>query len=449
MRCYFFTAYLSLCVVLATASPTFAGSCFTAACHKAIADLKNLHQPVKEEECLACHIQRTPTHPILGGGKSFELTAKGSKLCEQCHAAMGQKKVVHGPVKDGNCLSCHKPHGANGPFLLDVEEDQTALCLGCHDKARFKANFMHGPVAAGACTKCHNPHESSEKSLLSGNIRDMCLKCHEDFAKAMEGAPIIHPPVKDDPCTACHNPHGSAFAHVLNKKMPDLCLECHDAVDKKLKGVKTSHKPIQQEGSCGNCHSPHFSKAKGLLPYDEQIVCLGCHGNDGLGKPPLSNIRKELDGKKDLHEPVKKGQCGKCHDPHGSEFAKILRGPYPADFYAPYKDGAYDFCLSCHDKDLLRFPETTIYTKFRNGKQNLHYVHVVNKRKGRTCRACHEPHAGNGQKLVGKEGPHFGDWKIPSRFLIAPAGGSCAPGCHRKFSYDRENPVDYNLDDKK
>ena len=63
--------------------------------------------------------------------------------------------------------------------------------------------------------------------------------------------------------------------------------------------------------------------------------------------------------------------------------------------------------------------------------------------KGRTCRVCHEPHASDGEKLISKEGTQFGDWKIPMNFKITSTGGSCAPGCHRSFKYDRDKPEVY------
>jgi hypothetical protein len=70
---------------------------------------------------------------------------------------------------------------------------------------------------------------------------------------------------------------------------------------------------------------------------------------------------------------------------------------------------------------------------------------VVNSRKSRSCRVCHQPHASNGEKLIDKEVMKFGVWTIPVNLTIAPTGGSCAPGCHQAFSYDREKPVVYKL----
>ncbi|QEM66772.1 cytochrome C [Geobacter sp. FeAm09] len=421
-------------------------SCKTAECHTSIGGTQNMHEPIKEGDCSGCHKQTNQLHPIKGA-KSFALTAQGAALCYQCHDTFGKKKDVHPPVKDGECAYCHKPHGGAGRFLLEGGDDQTALCMGCHDAADFKKKVRHGPVAVGSCSRCHNPHESDEKKLLRGPVWESCLKCHADFLKTLQDSPFIHPPVKKGPCTSCHTPHSSENGQLLKKKMPDICISCHPGVEKKLK-LKLVHKPLKEAGGCGNCHSSHFSKAKGLLSGDDRSVCLGCHDTDKLGKPPLRNIKKEIEGKKYLHGPLELGECRACHDPHGSDNFRLLKGSYPTDLYVAYKEGLYGVCLSCHEKNLLRFPETTIYTKFRNGNRNLHYVHVVN-RKGRTCRVCHEPHASTGEKLISKEGVQFGDWKIPINFKLTATGGSCSPGCHRPFTYDREKPQNYQAEDKK
>ncbi len=438
----FFIFLLAFGLLLSSPVESPADSCLTANCHVAIGNLTLRHQPVVDGDCLACHVQTAAEHPGKDG-KSFGLVEKGAALCYQCHDAMGKKKVVHSPVKDGDCTACHNPHGAANRYLLDVGEDQSELCFGCHDSASFKQKSVHGPVALGACTQCHSPHESVEKSLLKGKIRELCLKCHQDFAEQMKVAPVVHPPVKKGVCTDCHNPHASGFEFMLKKKMPDLCFDCHAAVGKKLKDVKVRHQPLDQAGSCGNCHSTHFSQAKGLLPVEEKSLCLGCHGNEKVGTPPLKNIKKQLEGKKNLHGPLQEGRCVPCHDPHGSDNFRLLTGAYPENLYAPYQEGTYGFCLKCHDKNLLRFEETSLYTAFRNGKRNLHFVHVVDSRKGRTCRLCHEPHASNGPKLTSEQGSPFGDWKVPVGFKPTGTGGSCSPGCHRPFSYDRENQVIY------
>jgi len=50
--------------------------------------------------------------------------------------------------------------------------------------------------------------------------------------------------------------------------------------------------------------------------------------------------------------------------------------------------------------DLALARSTLTATGFRDGDVNLHYVHVNREKKGRSCRACHDIHAGNDNKLM-------------------------------------------------
>ncbi|MBT9536511.1 MAG: cytochrome C, partial [Nitrospirae bacterium] len=72
--------------------------------------------------------------------------------------------------------------------------------------------------------------------------------------------------------------------------------------------------------------------------------------------------------------------------------------------------------------------------------KNLHFVHVNKTIKGRTCRACHDVHATNNPKHI-RDAVPFGAWGLPVGFQKASNGGSCQPGCHQKFEYNRIKPV--------
>ena len=263
----------------------------TGECHSALSKPAYPHAPVADD-CLSCHIAVSEAHP-QAGQKTFKLTADGAQLCFQCHAPFAGKRP-HAPVKDGDCLSCHQVHGAANPYLLEVGEDLTELCFGCHDDADFRREFRHGPAAAGACTGCHDPHAADDRKLLRKPGRAACLECHADFAAQMQAATVIHEPVRESPCTECHDPHAAAARYVLKKKMPDLCLSCHEDFGDRLAAVKVRHAPVEDEGSCSNCHSTHFSNVPNLLPAEEQDMCFGCHASDKLGNPPLKNIKKEI-----------------------------------------------------------------------------------------------------------------------------------------------------------
>ena len=97
----------------------------------------------------------------------------------------------------------------------------------------------------------------------------------------------------------------------------------------------------------------------------------------------------------------------------------------------------------CHDKQLVTLKNTAGLTGFRNGDMNLHYLHVNKVDRGRTCRACHDTHAGPHEFHVRDKVP-YGSWEMPINFKKTEAGGSCAPGCHKPFTYDREKPLNYD-----
>jgi len=435
--------WLALIFLIAGVFHVQAESCITASCHPSLSEITELHFEGWDEECTSCHEQKKDQHPVPEGD-SFALMAEGSELCGQCHEFEFHKKVVHMPVADGECTTCHQPHGYTSETTIKGDGLRN-LCLMCHDGFEPEEEHIHGPVAVGACLACHDPHQSDQPFRLHKPQTELCLSCHESFAAGLNTAPVVHPPVMYESCTSCHKPHQSSHMFLLKERMPDLCVTCHEEVGDAARRSKNKHRALQGEKGCGQCHSTHYSQNKGLLPTNQKDLCLECHGQDRKKNPEgLAGLDGDLSGNEAVHGPIRDGECSSCHNPHGSDYGNLLTDNYPEAFYAPYKEGAYDFCLKCHDKNLLRFEETSIYTKFRNGKQNLHYKHVVNSRKGRTCRACHDPHVSKLPALINEKGASFGDWAIPTRYEKTETGGSCTPGCHRTYQYDRKQPVDYS-----
>lgn len=438
VHCVLIIYMTGIVLLFGTAVSVSAQTCSTSECHTEIKNAVIIHSPVEEDECLSCHEQRNAEHPSEKGGFDFVLTASGSQLCNQCHDPIEKGKSVHAPVAEGECLACHLAHGSSVPSLLKGSENQKTLCFECHDSAPFELQYVHGPVDSGACTYCHSPHRSGRKSLLREALQDVCLGCHVDFSEGFLEAKFVHSAVKKKSCVSCHNAHSSSVPRLLIKEGQELCFECHKEVERKYKMSSSKHEPLYNENRCGNCHLVHFSEKEKLLVKEEMPLCLKCHGHDYSNKPEsLRNIKQELKDRKYQHGPVAEEQCSPCHDPHGSSFSKLTKGPYPAGFYASYRSGIYDFCFECHDDVMLRDRENSKATDFRNGSQNLHYLHVAREFKGRTCHSCHATHASSGAKLITDEGVPFGDWEIPVRFVMTETGGSCTPGCHRRMDYDR------------
>jgi len=417
------------CLILVQASAVshaFTLDSCAISCHSALTKLNLTHKPVVQVKCLECHKQ-VGNHPL--GKKSMALVEPMPNLCFRCHKPFPQKKIVHSPVKKGTCTACHNAHGAPGRFLIDADNGQTRFCTGCHNAKLFSQKYVHPPVAEGKCTACHDPHQADFKSLLRDGVPKLCLDCHTEVMKKLGNAAVVHPPVKEGKCTGCHDPHSSPVRYLLKGTPEQFCTSCHKEIGKKVASSKVRHSPLDKAESCLACHSGHTSPVKSLLPVEGKDFCLRCH----------LKIAASLEGKKMVHGPIQRGKCTPCHDPHGSPYMKLLKGEYPEQLYVPFEKGktTYNFCLKCHEKYLLSFPETTFYTKFRNGKENLHFFHVTNKKKGRTCRLCHEPHSSNGDHLLRVTGAEFGAWNIPLGFVPTPSGGTCSPGCHGTYSYDR------------
>ncbi|MCF6307580.1 MAG: cytochrome c3 family protein [Flavobacteriaceae bacterium] len=315
------------------------------------------------------------------------------KTCVDCHSRTVKNKIVHGPTAT-DCLICHIPNGKKHP--VEDEEGFTllyegaALCYSCHEEARdvyLEVKYIHDPVKKGDCMECHEVHSSNDSNLI--------------FAKS-----------------------------------PDLCYFCHDELESFIKKSKIVHTPATKEGGCVNCHSPHSSSIKKILLKNEKALCLECHNETiKVDKREISNIEKLIRESEFKHEALDDG-CTVCHNPHASENLYLLNVPYPTKNYAEGTEENYDLCFGCHDADLLLLEKTKYATEFRNGEQNLHYIHI-NKKKGRTCVNCHSIHGSSRDHLV-PETVKFGSWDMPLKYIATEQGGTCLSGCHKEQSYSRE-----------
>lgn len=189
---------------------------------------------------------------------------------------------------------------------------------------------------------------------------------------------------------------------------------------------------------CEKCHVQTDAKAhKYRMVAESPALCLACH--DGL-----ANVLKDRAAYPYRHYPVDEGSCVDCHNPHASNHRNLLMERYVTDLYTPYSEGEnFALCFECHDSELLEEPQTE-ETLFRNGKQNLHYLHVNKEKKGRSCAVCHLVHGGAQPRLIRSTVP-FRDWSVNIKFIPTEHGGYCGPACHSAKRYDRVVPVDWNV----
>ncbi|MCK5003497.1 MAG: cytochrome C [Candidatus Aminicenantes bacterium] len=399
-------------------------SCITTKCHKDFKAFKSLHAPV-EEDCTNCH-EQVEKHKFKFDDRE--------NLCIQCHDDKKEGKVVHEAVGSGSCTDCHDPHGNKYSSLLK-EDRIDKVCFECHDQDEMVKKFIHGPMESGECTMCHDAHTSANAKLLKSPQGKLCTECHEDKDISKMGK-NVHAPMEEG-CSECHNPHSSEFEHQLKTEQGKVCAECHDDIVEKSLKAKVQHKPLNEGRKCGNCHDPHGTGMAKLLKTDLMNVCLNCHKkpleNSPHGKYNIADVLKK---NKFKHGPVEDGECGSCHNAHGSDHFRLLINTYPEKMYTKYDKKSYLLCFECHDDSIARTAKTVALTDFRDDDKNLHFVHV-NKEKGRTCRFCHEVHASNSPKQI-REKVKFGKWELPIGFKKTSTGGSCAPGCHKPYTYSRK-----------
>jgi predicted CXXCH cytochrome family protein len=311
-----------------------------------------------DDGCSGCHSEE---------GGAWKTTAEVPGTCHDCHDDAKAKKPasIHSPVDDGDCLSCHSVHfSPNGKLLL---KPMPELCWECHDdvtvgKSKEEWKAPHAALDDG-CPACHFPHASPVGKLLKTKAPDLCTGCHDDVAKGKDGKAWAkpHDPVGSGDCTACHKAHGSDTPKILSAPLPVLCNDCHD--DVRMGGGKkpwpAPHSPVD-DGDCGGCHNVHGSAVKALLKAKVPALCSECHDDVTVGR----NGQKMAI----LHAPVEEGDCSGCHAIHGAEAAKILKRPAPA------------LCRECHDDPGADTNGQEWGTTHKPVAQG-------------ACNACHSPHA--------------------------------------------------------
>lgn len=415
------------------ADPTERSSCVKE-CHQDVISHKVMHR-VSLTKCDACHIQGNPKQ------HKFYLIVPKEQLCARCHV-VPHEGTTHTPVRQGRCMECHDPHGSDRPRFLRADPKRE-LCVQCHTQDFSASKFVHGPVAVGACIVCHRPHSSPEPALLATNARSLCLTCHAEVQAKAQQDGHTHGAIQQG-CTPCHNPHASDHKYQLRAEAPELCMKCHaEHFDQVTAGAAVVHGAIRAPGGCTGCHEPHSSRLASLQRGSQPGICLSCHDRalttqDGK---TLTNMSALLEENPDHHGPIRQGNCTACHESHASVNFRLLREPYPADFYASFDISRFKLCFTCHIPDMVLSTSGEGLTEFRDGDRNLHYVHV-NRAKGRTCRSCHEVHASKRPAHIREAVPFgSGDWMLPLNYEKTADGGSCMPGCHEPRRYSRVQPA--------
>jgi len=413
--------------------------CVTAECHPGIKQRPELHGPVLVNACDACHTLKD------AAAHAFDQARDRKDSCTICHAPdSAPGEFSHSPYTQGECVSCHDPHGSAGRQMLRGERYADA-CASCHKDVTGAHDRVHGPASVGACGACHQPHHSKYPRLLNQQGRDLCLKCHVRIGMELDTRQVVHAPMAGD-CGVCHAPHATDFNAILVEDPVSLCTRCHQDIAHTVSTATTQHAAVTTKRACSNCHAPHASDHAALLKAEPAQICFECH-NQPIKMPDgttLVNMKKVIESGKSLHGAVTQRGCVECHEIHGGGHRRLLNNEFPSDLYYPFSDTAYALCFACHDRAIVLEAQTGGATGFRNGTENLHFVHVSKDKKGRSCRVCHDSHAANRDNHI-RDDVAFGTggWKLPIKYERMPEGGKCGGACHAPFEYNRITPVNY------
>jgi predicted CXXCH cytochrome family protein len=299
----------------------------------------------------------------------------------------------------------------------------------------------HAPFESGDCELCHAKNDPKQPGEVANKGTSLCLGCHEEFNEVLK-RPNTHHPARTA-CIKCHNPHNAMFPKLLLQETRVMCTGCHKDIGETMSNSTVPHKALSAGAQCTNCHNPHGSQVEMLLhqlPFD---LCVNCHKVDTMadakGKK-LQNMKAWLDNNPNWHGPVAKKDCVACHQPHGGNNFRLLEKEYPKEFYATYSAENYALCFSCHNEKAFSSESTSTLTGFRNGVKNLHFVHLQQAGRGRTCRACHEVHASE-QKHHIRDGVPYGSggWVLKLNYEQTATGGSCAKTCHQQKTYSNRS----------
>lgn len=257
-------------------------------------------------------------------------------------------------------------------------------CLACHNaQEKFKgtvhaSGFLHkkGIDMDKSCETCHGP--GSAHAAASGDrknpgfasinnmkgsasaVNESCLKCHDDAAQSHWNGSVHE--ARGLSCLSCHSVHTAKAEKQLLKQASaeETCYQCHK--DVKAHMSRSSHHPVKEgKMSCSDCHQPHGTEgAKLLTGGSVNETCFKCHAEKR--GPMLFE-----------HRPVSE-DCSVCHVPHGSNHGKLLAQKTPF------------LCQSCHSNS--RHPGT-IYAANPATAGSNNYETLSNRAVYRNCLNCH------------------------------------------------------------
>lgn len=301
---------------------------------------------LKNEDCLACHSDKTLTNGE--NGKTVSLYVDGSKLSHSIHGSMftcvdchkDVKGLGHStPPKKISCADCHSDAQTAYEHSLHAKPTKTgvpaATCQDCHGDAHqiVGADDPKSPVAhaniPATCGKCHG-----QKFLMESN--GVSAQPFVSYQESIHGRAIAKGSTKAAVCTDCHGSHeilaaNDAKSPIAKFNVPATCGKCHTQIQQAF--IQSIHGQGIARGNslapaCTDCHGIHsiLSHKDPNSPVAEQNVsrdtCARCHEGVRLSKEfglPGNRVSSYMDSYHGLATQggsVVAANCSSCHGVH-------------------------------------------------------------------------------------------------------------------------------------
>jgi predicted CXXCH cytochrome family protein len=200
-----------------------------------------------------------------------------------------QQYIFHTAENEKDCEACHNLDPGLGD--LNPVRPEDSPCYSCHKNKMVSAN-LHVPSKKWECLQCHEMKKGVQKYSVPKPVEPLCYRCHGKQVTGWKNMKMIHGPTGVGQCTLCHDPHGTDWPALTRMQATDLCVNCHSEKDSGKhviagffgKGHPTRGVPdpinIGKEFSCASCHNPHGSNNAKLLRKDNAnmgVFCNACH----------------------------------------------------------------------------------------------------------------------------------------------------------------------------
>ncbi len=243
------------------------------------------------------------------------------------------------------CKMCHSTHTALTPNLLN-QEDQTTLCLTCHDGTGSEYNTYDSFISVGTdwtshpventgttsvnadlqCTACHNPHASNEDTSTVRN---------QVYSGPLTGVWGVGVDWTQVP-TGSEPPLGAYIEKPSSEIEADICIKCH------------SNYPSEPE---------QRNEAIYFNPANSSVHSIYTLGSNRYTSPTSDNgnhvtMEAPFNQQTNEHTPLK---CSDCHAPNTNAVTFETMGEYnlhgSSNKYLLKKVwDSNDLCLLCHKK---------------------------------------------------------------------------------------------------